>query len=173
MKKLDSRGISHLLIPIMVVVLLAVAGTFVLVSTHANPANATTAAIKKKATTGTIIIKVASQSKKCMQRAAGSGQAALEKCPPITDKSTHILVAAPKGVCNRTYVGYTTDMGNVRRLTCAPGAYYVATDPHYFATFNYRHHCGKSNCITNYPPAVDATVVAGKTTHVLLGTKAR
>src|SRR4051812_42547541 len=137
MKKLDSRGISHLLVPIMVVVLLAVAGTFVLVSTHANPANATTAAIKKKPTTGTLVVKMAYQSKKCLQRAAGSGQAALEKCPPVADHQTHVFIAGSRTTCNGVYVGYATDMSTTRRFKCQPGNYTVSTDNNYYAVFTY------------------------------------
>lgn len=51
MKKLDYRGVSHLIVPLMVVLVVAVAGTFMLVSSHADSVSdpvATTAKTKCK-----------------------------------------------------------------------------------------------------------------------------
>jgi hypothetical protein len=47
LKRLDSRGVSHLLLPMVVVMALAVGGTYMLVASRANPVDLSAAAVKK------------------------------------------------------------------------------------------------------------------------------
>jgi uncharacterized FlaG/YvyC family protein len=55
-RRLDSRGVSHLLLPLLLVVGVAVVGTFMLVTSHANPSDATAAVAKKSPSVGYIML---------------------------------------------------------------------------------------------------------------------
>ena len=91
LKRLDSRGAGHLLLPLVVVMALAVGGTYMMVASHANPATNLAAAKVTKT----------------------------PKYKPVTGKKGYLVIYSEQGSYAKAKITLTKNPGSTEYYTCA------------------------------------------------------
>jgi hypothetical protein len=116
-KRLDSRGMSHLLLPMVVVMALAVGGTYMLVSSHANPATNLTAASSaapsakalKKVKKGYIVVYSANGTYKKIKLSLRSPQAGRQyNCGGVTNAHSSKTISIPSNTTGKPILCLST-----------------------------------------------------------------
>jgi hypothetical protein len=147
-RRLNNRGVSHIALPVLAVLMVGVVGTYMMVSSSANSAAPKAKAAKVK--DGRIKVKAVTYV--CKARGGD-----LEKCRYRNSKADLWVSAAGDEaqmnqnlVCNGKEIpanpSVSINFGTKRSLKCKPGRYKISlTDPR---TFDPPHQASKSEVVS-------------------------